>query len=69
MTRFFQEKETELFEIDCDFDEYEIFEAMRIYIERHGRPFNYLPSMQHQHIERMAKLENIETDQRKDSEY
>jgi hypothetical protein len=46
----------------------EIFEAMRIYVERHGRPFNYLPSMEHLHIDRQAKLENAETDMRKESE-
>ena len=46
----------------------EIFEAMRIYIERHGRPYNYLPSMDHLHIDRMAWLENAETDSRKNNE-
>ena len=48
--RFFQEQETELFEIDCNLDEVETFEAMRIYIERHGRPYNYMPSVDHLHI-------------------
>lgn len=46
----------------------EIFEAMRIYIERHGRPYNYLPSMEHLHVDRMARLENAETDSRKNAE-
>lgn len=45
-----------------------MFESMRIYIERHGRAFNYLPSIEHAHIERLAKLENAETDANKDSE-
>lgn len=68
VSRFFQEKETEIFEIDSYLQEMEIFEAMRIYTERHGRPFNYLPSVEHLHVERMAKLENAETDLRKESE-
>jgi len=41
---------------------------MRIYIERHGRPFNYLPSVDHLKLERLAKLENAETDQKKMAE-
>lgn len=59
---------TEIFEIDGNNQEMEIFEAMRIYIERHGRPYNYLPSMDHLHIDRMARLENAETDARKNAE-
>lgn len=45
-----------------------MFEAMRIYIERHGRPYNYLPSIDHLHIDWMAWLENSETDAKKESE-
>jgi len=41
---------------------------MRIYIERHGRPYNYLPSMDHLHIDWMSRLENSETDAWKDAE-
>lgn len=26
-------------------EEFEMFESMRIYIERHGRPYNYLQKM------------------------
>lgn len=59
---------TEIFEIDSKNDEMEIFEAMRIYIERHGRPYNYLPSIDHLHIDRMARLENAETDAWKNAE-
>ena len=45
MSRFFQENATELFEVDCDGDNFEMFESMRIYIERDGRPYNYLKSV------------------------
>jgi len=59
---------TEIFEIDGKNEEIEIFEAMRIYIEWHGRPYNYLPSIDHLHIDRMAWLENAETDAWKNAE-
>jgi hypothetical protein len=42
--RFFQENKTEIFELDCDGKSFEMFESMRIYIERDGRPYNYLAS-------------------------
>merc|ERR1711957_421400 len=45
MSRFFQENKTEVFEIDHDGDKFEMFESMRVYIERNGRPFNYLSSV------------------------
>ncbi len=45
MSRFFQENVTELFEVDCDGENFEMFESMRIYIERDGRPYNYLKSV------------------------
>jgi hypothetical protein len=45
MSRFFQENNTELFEVDCDGENFEMFESMRIYIERDGRPYNYLMSV------------------------
>ena len=54
--------------MNCDSDSFELFEAMRIYVERHGRPFNYLPSVDHLKLERLAKLENAETDERKRAE-
>ena len=47
MTRFFQENKTEVFEIDCDGNQFEMFESMRVYIERNGRPYNYLSSVRH----------------------
>lgn len=45
LTRLFQENKTELFEVDCDGHNFEMFESMRIYIERDGRPYNYLSSV------------------------
>ena len=45
MFRFFQENKTECFELDCNGDKFEMFESMRIYIERDGRPYNYLSSV------------------------
>jgi len=52
MIRFFQEKGvpvekegTDIFEVDCDGDNFEMFESMRIYIERYGRPNNYLETV------------------------
>jgi len=42
--KFFQENKTEVFEIESG-SKYEMFESMRIYIERFGRPYNYLKSV------------------------
>ena len=47
---------TEVFSIDFDGDQYEMFESMRIYIERFGRPNNYLKSNNHLHSEREQYL-------------
>ena len=44
-TKFFQEAKTECFEMQADGESYEMFESMRIYIERFGRPYNYLKSV------------------------
>ena len=46
-TKFFQDNKTEIFEIDAEGDKFEMFESMRIYIERFGRPYNYLKSVKH----------------------
>ena len=43
--KFFQSNKTEIFELDCNGNQYEMFESMRIYIERFGRPYNYLKSV------------------------
>jgi len=44
-SKFFQDNKTEVFEMDAASDKYEMFESMRIYIERFGRPYNYLKSV------------------------
>jgi len=44
-TKFFQDNKTEIFEMDAAHEAYEIFESMRIYTERFGRPYNYLKSV------------------------
>ena len=45
MFRFFQENHTEIFELEFNGENFEMFESMRIYIERDGRPYNYLSSV------------------------
>ena len=45
MIRLFQEHKTEIFEIDFNGVNFEMFDSMRIYIERDGRPYNYLSSI------------------------
>ena len=42
---FFQENGTEIFEFLVRENRFEMFESMRIYIERNGRPHNYLESI------------------------
>jgi hypothetical protein len=44
-TKFFQDNQTEVFDLFSNGDKYEMFESMRIYIERFGRPYNYLASV------------------------
>ena len=60
MSRFFQENNTELFEVDCDGENFEMFESMRIYIERDGRPYNYLKSVGELNKKREAHLHEEE---------
>jgi adenylate kinase len=60
MSRFFQENNTELFEVDCDGDNFEMFESMRIYIERDGRPYNYLKSVGELNKKRETHLQEEE---------
>ena len=45
LMRFFQENSTEAFDIECDGNTFEMFESMRVYIERSGRSYNYLPTV------------------------
>lgn len=56
MSRFFQENKTEVFEIQTDGNEFEIFESMRIYIERNGRSYNYLRSVRVLNVHREKAL-------------
>ena len=56
VVRYFQELKTEILELGCDGDEFEMLEDMRIYVERHGRPYNYLPSAEEIYMQREKKL-------------
>ena len=62
MTRFFQEHNTEVFEIDCGRHQFEMFEAMRVYIERNGRSYNYLSSVKSLNVKREEVLTQEEKD-------
>lgn len=53
---FFQENGTEVFEFLVRDNKFEMFESMRIYIERNGRPHNYLTSIRKLNDEREHKL-------------
>ena len=60
--KFFQDNETELFELGVNGSAYEIFESMRIYVERFGRPYNYLKSVGKLNAEREDHLLTEEKD-------
>ena len=62
LTRFFQENKREVFEIQCDGNTFEMFESMRVYIERTGRSFNYLSSVQTLNVKREEELVKEEKD-------
>ena len=62
LTRFFQENKTEVFEIDCSGNQFEMLEAMRVYIERNGRSYNYLSSVQSLNHKREEILTQEERD-------
>ena len=64
MTRFFHENKTEVFEIEADGNQFEILESMRIYIERDGRSYNYLSSVNKLNKERESHLQTEESDWR-----
>ena len=66
--RFFQEHKTEVFEVDCDGDNYEMLESMRIYIERHGRPYNYLVTVDELNEERDTYLQEQEMNENNEAE-
>lgn len=48
--------------MDCDGNVFEMFEGMRIYIERHGRPYNYLSSIDELNVIRDEHLRQEEKD-------
>jgi hypothetical protein len=54
--KFFQQNKTEVFELDANGNQYEMFESMRIYIERFGRPYNYLKSVNYLNEQREQVL-------------
>ena len=56
MMRFFQENKTEIFDIGCDGNTFEMFESMRVYIERSGRSYNYLPTVNVLNVKREEEL-------------
>ncbi|CAI2386648.1 unnamed protein product [Moneuplotes crassus] len=60
--RFFQEKETELLDIFAGIGIFELFESLRIYVERHGRPYNYLSPLDKLNNDRHIQLEQHEND-------
>lgn len=62
LIRFFQENKTEVFQIGCDGNTFEMFESMRIYIERSGRSYNYLPSVRVLNKKREEELVKEEKD-------
>merc|ERR1712151_195534 len=66
LTRFFQENKTEIFEVDCDGNAFEMFESMRIYIERNGRSNNYLPPVSELNVQRENHLIKEEADDKAD---
>jgi hypothetical protein len=49
-----------VFEIDHDGQAFEMFESMRVYIERNGRPFNYLSSVRSLNNKRRDALQKEE---------
>ena len=51
-----------MFEIDCDGKQFEMFESMRIYIERNGRSYNYLHSVKVLNVGREQALLKEEKD-------
>ena len=51
-----------MFEIECDGNTFEMFESMRVYIERSGRSYNYLPSVKVLNVQREEKLVKEERD-------
>ena len=51
-----------MFGIDCDGNIFEMFESMRVYVERSGRSYNYLPSVRVLNVKREEELVKEEKD-------
>lgn len=64
-TKFFQDNKTEIFEMDAEGDKFEMFESMRIYVERFGRPYNYLKSVKYLNQKREEHLLEEESERNK----
>ena len=67
MCQFFQTNKTEIFMVDAKGNQYEMLESMRIYIERFGRPYNYLKTVGHLNSEREKTLVEEEKKTKTDS--
>ena len=64
LSKFFQESEIEVFEMLVRENVYEMFESMRIYVERNGRPYNYLTSVRKLNEERSKVLHKEEEEEK-----
>jgi hypothetical protein len=60
LLNFFQEKKTQTFELSVEANSHEIMESLRIFIDRNGRPFNFLKSEPVLALEREKYLTQIE---------
>ena len=60
---YFADFDTEIFECECTDEGIEIMEGLKIYIEREGRPFNFLASVQEMIQCRRAFIEQRDLDQ------
>lgn len=45
-----------MYEIECDGNTFEMFQSMRVYIERNGRSYNYLPTVRVLNVKREEEL-------------
>ena len=59
---YFTELNIEVFECECTDEEIEIMEGLKIYIEREGRPFNFLASVQEMIESRRRFMEQRDID-------
>ena len=64
LKNYFQEKGVEIQEIDSEKNPVEILEEMRIYIERFGRPYNFLASTTQINLQRLQYLEKLEVEEK-----